>query len=116
MTWPLVKPASGYSTLSRFDNVSWRSSTLTVTFRGAPAESRSDFGGWGSGLTDDLVGRLVRAQPPPGRMPQPAVARPLAEAHLADQPRLDPARPARVLPRDGAGERRVRTPQRPHVG
>src|SRR4051794_12567568 len=92
MTWPLVKPASGYSTLSRFDSVSVRLSTRTVTF---------------SRLTDHLTWRLVGPHATPGRMAQATVARPLTKANLADQCGLDPVRAARVFAWDCVGKGRI---------
>src|SRR5579885_423058 len=93
MTSPLVKPTSGYSTLSRLDKVSVWSPTFTVTF----VDSR---------LTAYLVRRLVRPQPAPGRMAQPPVFRPLGEGDLADELRRHPARVLRLRSRHVVGERR----------
>src|SRR5436305_8371192 len=93
MTSPLVNPVSGYSTLSRFDSVSVRPSTCTATF----ADSR---------LTGHLAGRLVRAQPAPRGMAQPAVAGPLGEYDLAHEFGCDPLRVLRMRSRYLGRERR----------
>ena len=53
-----------------------------------------------SGLGHDLIGGLVRAQAAPARVAEHPVTRPLAERDLADEPRRDPVRAFRVLPRD----------------
>src|SRR4029453_6682523 len=57
----------------------------------------------------DLPGRLVLAQPEVARVAQTSVARPLREAHLGDERRLDPRRvPLAAL----VGERRIGPSQR----
>src|SRR5689334_17940409 len=56
------------------------------------ATSASGFPAAGSALTYYLGRRLVGPQATPGRVPQPAVARPLRERDLADQPGCDPVR------------------------
>src|SRR3954453_11028450 len=93
MTWPLVKPTSGYRTLSRLDSVSSRFPTRTVTLL--------------LGLTDHLTRGFVRSQPAPSRVAQPSVTGPLAEAHLADNLRVDPMCATCVFARHGVGKRRV---------
>jgi hypothetical protein len=41
-------------------------------------------------VADDLAGGLVVAEPQEARVAQASVARPLAEADMRDEPRLDP--------------------------
>src|ERR1022692_1768682 len=62
-----MKPVSGYMTLSRFDNDSSRPS-ISVRTR--------------SGLTDHLVGVLVRPESAPGRLTQIPIVRPFRELDL----------------------------------
>src|SRR5204863_7506103 len=56
-------------------------------------------------LPDHLARALVVAKPEVARVPEAAVARPLGEGELTDEPRLDPVRSSRD--RIDVGERRV---------
>src|SRR5688572_97080 len=64
-------------------------------------------------FTHHVLRVLVLAQPQEARMPQPAVARPLGEADLRDEPRLDPGRAAQAR---RIGERGVLAPKRRKPG
>src|SRR5436305_13058855 len=86
MTSPLVKPAAGYSTLSRLDSSNCCPSTRT--------SSRSGIG--------DLLGSQVRTQPLEPGEAQPTVRRPLAELDFDHFLGTYPDRVFRIL----AGERR----------
>src|SRR4051794_36724686 len=105
MTSPLVKPVSGYSTLSRLLRDRVRPSTLTGTLSGLIGHT----------FPDDLRRRLVGAQPAPSRMPQPTLARPLGERDLTDEVGLDPLRIARVLAGHGRRKGRGVAPTRGEV-
>src|SRR5579859_2053315 len=80
MTWPLVKPASGYRIFSRFVSLSVRSSIRTST-----AVSLAT-------LAHHLACGLVRAQSLEGRRSQLAGSGPLHELELCHEPRLDEMR------------------------
>src|SRR2546421_9701118 len=86
MTSPLVKPAAGYSTLSRLESSNCCPSTRT--------SSRSGIG--------DLLGTQVRTQPLEPGEAQPTVRRPLAELDFDHFLGTYPDRVFRIL----AGERR----------
>src|SRR5262245_11513000 len=100
MTSPLVKPAAGYSTLSRLDSSRVTPSTLTTT--------RS--------LIDALRGRLVGPQPLQAREAQPAVRRLLPVPDLHHHLRAYPCGVLAVLAGQLGGERRAVDDQRPQRG
>src|SRR3712207_6356977 len=96
MTSPLVKPAAGYITLSRFDSSSSRPSIstakrcLTIVVLHA------------------LGGCLVRAQPQEPGEPQPLVGRAVAVPDPDHRLRTYPVRAAGILARHRpGGERRT---------
>src|SRR5579871_4908956 len=100
MTSRLVDPVSGESTFSRFDRRSSRPSTSTTT---------------ASGLTDHLAGLLVRAQPPPRRVAEVVVVRPLGVLDLAHEHGLDEVRARRLHSRERRREGRLVLLDRPKV-
>src|SRR5260370_5262864 len=99
MTCALVKPASGYSTLSRLDSVSFRPSTSTVTLLA-------------SGLTNHLRRLLIRSQALVGRRTQPSGPGPLRELDIGYQLRLHPLSVTGIFWRNRRRERRGSPAQR----
>src|SRR5215469_1889832 len=92
-TWALVKPASGYSTLSRFESASLWPSTSTGTF-------------CDSGLTDHLGRIFVIAQALVRRRADAAGLSPERVRDLGHKYRLYPAREPAILRRQRVAERR----------
>src|SRR5438034_4543475 len=99
MTSPLVKPAAGYSTLSRLDSSRSR----------APTRTRRRSG------IDTLLRAQVRAQPQEAGKAQPAVRRALPVLDFHHNLRTYPGRVLRILPREFRGERRLRYRPRPQL-
>src|SRR3712207_2496536 len=94
MTSPLVNPASGYITLSRFDSSTSRPSISTAMRRLTIV------------VLHALGGRLVRAQPQEPREPQPLVRGAVAVADLDHHLRTYPMRAAGILAGYGPGDER----------
>src|SRR3954469_10426607 len=80
MAWPCSSSRSRSSSQSRASTRSWMEVTSLQRGTGANREL----------LAHDLGGRLVLAQPEVARVAQAPVARPLREADLGDERRLDP--------------------------